>query len=114
MTLHQRIINIIHITCAFLHPIRTVVIENIHKSISYRSTKNFNINHYIYDLSQIIWPNKNDYDNVNDHLKAFNDSFLHVINTHAPIMQKRVKRDKLPKWITRDVRSLMKCLNETH
>ena len=77
--------------------------RNIHKSISYRSTKNFNINHYIYDLSQIIWPNKNDYDNVDDHLNAFNDSFLHVINTHAPIMQKHVKRDKQPKWITREI-----------
>ena len=40
-----------------------------------------NINHYMYDLSQIIWPNKNDYDNVDDHLKAFNDSFLYVINS---------------------------------
>ena len=44
-----------------------------------------NINHYMYGLSQIIWPNKNDYDNVDDHLKAFNDSFLYVINAHAAI-----------------------------
>ena len=43
------------------------------------------------------------FDDVNDSLAAWENIFSQAIDQHAPIMHKRVRKVKQPRWLTRDI-----------
>ena len=48
------------------------------------------------------------FDDVNDSLSAWEDIFSQAIDQHAPIMHKRVRKVKQPRWLTRHFTSAVK------
>ena len=94
------------------HKDRPSSIRNIHKSISYRSTKNFNINHYIYDfhrLSGLIKMTMIMSMTMIKHLMTHSFMLL----TLMPQLCRNVSKG-INNLNGLHMRSLMKWLNETH
>ena len=78
-----------------------------HKTVEYRSFKNFNELAFLHDISLI---NFDKIYNINCPNKAFdylNETLLTVVNKHAPIRKKRVKNHNLPPWLTKEITSEM-------
>lgn len=79
-----------------------------HKTIQYRSFKNFDVNKYREDLKAVPWNVMSIVDNPNDKWDTFYNIFMEVVNSHAPIKQKRVKFNQQPKWFTKELSGMMK------
>ena len=74
-----------------------------HKTVTYRSFKNFNATLFLHDLecsSFIDVFNKTD---PNAAIGVWYDNFLPVLDKHAPMRTRRVKQATLPPWITPEV-----------
>jgi hypothetical protein len=74
-----------------------------HKSISYRVNKNFNKFDFLHDLSKDFTEISlgDDLDNA---MSDMNQVLLQNIDKHAPVIQKRVKRERQPLWFTDEVK----------
>ena len=80
----------------------------VHKFINYRNTKTFDEEQFLNDLNNQPWSVIDIFDDANDALDYFSDVFNSVLSTHAPKKQKRVKRQKQPKWINDEILTAMK------
>jgi hypothetical protein len=80
------------IGCAFkAHaPIKTV------KRITYRSFKNFNENDFMQDLSNVPFHACFNSDDVNDQMQMYNKMFNGVLDKHAPLKNKTIKKPPPP------------------
>ena len=76
---------------------------NQHTSIRYRSFKNFDENKFKSDTGEVPWGVLEMFDDPNDFLGVWNDLFLNVLDSHAPMREKRVKRQWQPGWLTDDI-----------
>ena len=63
---------------------------------------------FLNDLNNQPWSVIDICDDFNDALDYFSEIFNAVLSTHAPQKQKRVKRQKKPKWINDEILSAMK------
>ena len=68
-----------------------------------RSSKNFDKDSFIYDLYTTPWTLLDMFENVDDKLDTWELIFSNVINQHAPIVEKRVKRKKLTSWMDSNI-----------
>ena len=84
----------------------------VHKFINYRDTKTFDEEQFLNDLNNQPWSVIDIFDDANDALDYFSDVFNSVLSTHAPKKQKRVKRQKQPKWINDEILTAMKIRNK--
>ena len=72
--------------------------KDTHISIVYRNYKKIVESEFLKDLSYAPF-NKVEYvEDPNDALKIWYNFFNEILNKHAPIVTKRVKRDKQPEW----------------
>ena len=74
-----------------------------HKTIFYRSMKNFNKDAFFADLYVTPFSNVSAYDNPDEALSEWYRLFLGVLDRHAPLREKRVKQEKFPQWLNRDI-----------
>ena len=79
-----------------------------HTTIIYRCFKSFDNNRFLADLSTTDFSPVYNYDNPNDALTVWYNTFLPVLDKHAPIRKKRVKQQTLPGWMNRDIIEAMK------
>ncbi len=71
--------------------------------ITYRNFKNFCENNFLLDLQSVPF-NTIEYESVpSDCLTLFYDILNAVLDKHAPIVTKRVKRDNQPDWYNSDI-----------
>lgn len=70
----------------------------VHKQITYRSHKHLNPNSFRTDVECQPWQLTEIYDDPNDALDCFLQMFCSVLNNHAPMRKKRVKRINQPSW----------------
>ena len=64
----------------------------VHKFINYRETKSFNETDFTNELEEQPWTVLNIFDTANDALDYFITTFNSVLNKHAPITKRRVKK----------------------
>ncbi len=68
----------------------------VHKQIRYRSDRQFEPDSFIADVQSQPWQIVDIYDDPSDSLNCFLEMFCSVLNAHAPIHKKRVKRMHQP------------------
>lgn len=77
--------------------------NHFHKTITYRSFKQFDDNAFLSDLLSQPWPDIEQLSNVDDILEAWYSLFIETVDTHAPVKTQRVKHDLQPGWVTPDI-----------
>ena len=88
--------------------------SNAHKSIKYRSIKHFDQSLVQADLcnSDLIYVDA--YSDPSVALTELFNTIQSVLDKHAPIKEKRIKRDHQPEWVTDEIKSLMYQRNKCH
>jgi exonuclease III len=86
----------------------------VHKSVSYRSMKHFEVNDFLDELSNQPWSILDIFDDVNESVELFIDMFKTVLNKHAPQRKRRVKRINQPGWMNHDIADAIKMRNFFH
>ena len=71
-----------------------------------RRSKRIDLDKFRKDLSLAPWSMIDIFDSVDDKLDYFNQTFLQVLNDHAPLRRVRVKKKRSP-WMTREIRDQM-------
>ena len=74
-----------------------------HTFITYRSFKRFNENDFLFDLSNAPFSDIYNESDPNNALSMWYQTFLTVLNKHAPLKRKRVKHAVLPPWLNQDI-----------
>ena len=69
--------------------------------IEYRDFKQFNETHFLFELQSSINLNL-EYWDPNDSWSVWKNTFLNIVNRHAPLKKRRVSSKRLP-WITKDL-----------
>ena len=92
--------NIIYIVRRFV-PLKR---QEIKKEV--RNLKDFEADHFIYDLSNIPWENIENIDDPNVVWKIWKTIFNTILDKHAPIRHKRVKKSSVP-WLNSNIKQLM-------
>jgi len=82
--------------------------KNQHISINYRSFKNFDMESFNKDIDECPWSVIDVFDNVNDVLSTWHSMLMDILNKHAPMKEKRVKRKWQPGWMTDEIIECMK------
>ena len=77
-----------------------------------RRSKRIDLDKFRKDLSLAPWSVTDIFDSVDDKLDYFNQTFLQVLNDHAPLRRVRVKKKRSP-WMTREIRDQMDNRNES-
>lgn len=85
-----------------------------HKIIKYRSTKHFQDNHFLDDLSSQPWSVIDIYSDPNDALDFFLKLFKTVLDKHAPKRSKRVKRVNQPNWMNEEIQTARRTRDQFH
>jgi hypothetical protein len=80
----------------------------VHKTISYRSLKYFDEHAFLQDLSQQPWSIIHTCDDLNQCFKTFIALFKYVLDKHAPLKSRRVKRIVQPDWFNSDILDAIK------
>ena len=68
-----------------------------------RTFKRFNKDIFLFDISCAPFSNVYNFSNPDDVMLAWYDIFMPIIDKHALLRKKRVKRPKLFPWLTKDV-----------
>lgn len=79
-----------------------------HTYISYRSFKNFDVNHFFFDLNQTPFNIIHAETDPDIALSAWYTLFLSVLDKHAPVRRKRVRSDEQPQWLNQEIIHAMK------
>jgi hypothetical protein len=61
-----------------------------------RNFKNFNVNDFLSDVSQISWETATMHDNHNVCWKIWKSLFLEVLDRHAPLRHVRIRGNSIP------------------
>ncbi|CAB3995079.1 Hypothetical predicted protein [Paramuricea clavata] len=75
-----------------------------------RSYKNYKPDSFLADLQRIPWYDISIMDDANEMLDHFNERFLHVMETHAPVKTVRIKHRSCP-FISTEIQELMQYRN---
>ena len=75
-----------------------------------RSYKNYEPDSFLADLQRISWYDISTMDDANVMLDHFNEKFLHVMDTHAPVKTVKIKHRSCP-FINTEIRDLMQYRN---
>ena len=85
-----------------------------HDTISFRSSKNLNVENLLSDLDCIPWNTLDMFTDVNEALEHWYCLFNGVLNTHLPIKTRRVKRQFQPEWFSNSISDAIKQRNCLH
>ena len=79
--------------------------QNSHTTISYRKKKDFVSSDFGNVLVEIPPGIYEMFEDPNDLLDFWHSHFIKVLNEHAPLIKRRVRRNKLPGWFNSEIRS---------
>lgn len=83
-----------HYPICFVHKARVPKSPKSHNdTVKYQSFKNLDKDRSIYDLNNAPWSLLDIFENIDDKLDTWE------LTQHTPIVEKRVKRKKLPPWV---------------
>ncbi|VDI04166.1 Hypothetical predicted protein [Mytilus galloprovincialis] len=82
--------------------------KKIHEYITFRSTKHFNENDFVNDISQCSFNCVLEIDDPEEALLSFLNIFTKVLNHHAPLIKKRVKRLYQNEWMNDEILDSMR------
>ena len=83
-----------HYPICFVHKARVPKSPKSHNdTVKYQSFKNLDKDRSVYDLNNAPWSLLDIFENVDDKLDTWE------LTQHTPIVEKRVKRKKLPPWV---------------
>ena len=85
---------------------RGVYSENCTNIISYRDMRNLNQTDFNNDLNALLQLENHEHC-VNDLLNNLTATFTSIINKHAPIKEKRVRRIFQSGWFNKDIKSII-------
>ena len=85
-----------------------------HKYIRYRKTEQFDENAFLSDLAQQPWSNINSYEDPSAAVQFFNDTFLSLLDKHARLKKKRVKKCQQPGWMNKEILNSIKTRDKFH
>ena len=85
-----------------------------HKTIKYRSFKKFNETNFQRDLANSNVDNVETIFDPNIALNALYNVLNNILSHHAPIKEKRIKREHQPEWFTDELKSLMHKRDNYH
>ena len=74
-----------------------------HQSFEYRNLKKMNKEAFIRDLNDAPWDAAFVFDDIYEIVDAWYDIFNTILDKHAPVITKRIKRNSQPKWFTEDL-----------
>ena len=69
----------------------------------FKPFKHFNQNYFFADFICTPFDNAHHHTDANEASAAWYKLFMDVVNRHAPIPHKRVKRCKLPPWVNNNI-----------
>ena len=69
-------------------------------------SKKIDLDKFREDLSLDPWSVNDIFDSIDDKLDYFNQTFLQVLNDHAPLCRVQIKKKRSP-WVTREIREQM-------
>ena len=83
-----------HYPICFVHKARDPKSPKSHNdTVKYQSFKNLDKDRSVYDLNNAPWSLLDIFENIDDKLDTWE------LTQHTPIVEKRVKRKKLPPWV---------------
>ena len=85
---------------------------NGHKYIVYRNLKKLNEDEFLKTLHMIPWDSAFVFEEVDDVIDAWYHLLNDAINTHVPLIKKRIKNETQPKWFTSELLQLIKSRDE--
>lgn len=88
--------------------------NNIRKTISSRSYKNFSLDSYLQDLNLKNWEELYHANNIDDKIRIMNSNILSTLDIHAPIKEVIMKNQRMTPWVSEKLRSLMRARNKAH
>ena len=89
-------------------------INHDHKILEYRWLKKFNDENFIHDLLISGIECVETITDPNEALHMFYDIVKSVLNVHAPLKQKRIKRAHQPNWLNEEIKDLMYERDKAH
>ena len=92
----------------------TYIKKDIHTTISYRNFKNFNEANFLSDLAITPFDKIEHESHPNTCIQMWYDIFNAVLDKHAPIVTKRVKRDRQPEWFNNEIAYARKMREKYH
>ena len=103
-----------HFPVLFSRTLKNKPVKGCHEHIKYRSLKNFNEQQFHRDLLLSELHNVETIDNPERGLCMFYDILTSILDKHAPIKEKRIKYDKQPEWLTKEIKEAMLKRNHLH
>ena len=88
--------------------------KNTHTTISYRNFSNFNEENFLLDLKNATFHQVEYESDPNVCIQIWYDIFNSVLNKHAPIISKRVKKDRQPEWYNNEIMYARKMRDKYH
>ena len=85
-----------HFPVCYSRSHNSATLKRNHTSIKYRSYKNFNQAAFLEDLTLVPWNVCESFEDSNDTLACWVQLFLEVVEKHAPLQERRVKKPKQP------------------
>lgn len=82
--------------------------ESEHTTISYRQTKNLNLDELLRSLERIPWDTAFIFEDIDDILNALESMLNEVLDQHLPWKNRRVKRQNQPPWMNDEIMELMR------
>ena len=73
-------------------------------SVEYRNFKNFNAESFLSDLYILLWTEIDNKENVDAMWECWKSLFVQVLDKHAPLKTRRVRKRGSVPWINKDVR----------
>ena len=77
--------------------------KNSHSTITYRNFKKFDQNEFLLDLQSTPFYKIEFEDNPSVCLQLFYDMLNKVLDKHAPVVEKRVKKERQPDWYNSEI-----------
>ena len=77
--------------------------QNSGKQICYRNMKNFDEDAFMSDMFNAAWQEVNACKCPDDALTLWSSKFQDIVDKHMPVIHKRVKRVRQPKWLTTEI-----------
>ncbi len=78
-----------------------------HNMMKFRSYKDFNEEAFVEDLYNVPWNLLDTFDDPDDALDSWKVMFMEVVDQHAPVKERRVKKAKQPDWFSDDIKEAM-------
>ena len=87
-----------------IRKINTRIKTDLQGSVEYRNFKNFNVSGFLYDLQNIPWEEIRFKRKVDEMWRLWKTFFVDVLDKHAPVRVKRLRKGGNIPWVSREVK----------